>query len=270
MTASPVDTKGDVLEAARYVHVRKIRSHNADIYRNLEALLDSKIAMTSKLTILRQVVNRPNEEVWIYDKLQPPFTSDLYKLMESRFGDISHLEPVFRFARHATSELGTWCADRVWVSALADDVLPKVEGSIGGKRQSTGLGQLPKDVHRDITRIKEASELVESHPPNDPGAPEALSSKVRVLWKEISQCFGQETNTKCIVFTEKRYTAKVLFDLFTVLNVPGLRPGVLIGVRSSDRIGMNVTFRQQILTMVRFRTGEINCLVSKARSLLLL
>ncbi|KAG2416478.1 hypothetical protein HFD88_007693 [Aspergillus terreus] len=213
MTASPIDTKGDVLEAAR----------------NLEALLDSKIATTSKLTILRQVVNRPNEEIWIYDKLQPPFTSDLYKLMESRFGDIIHLEPVFRFARHATSELGTWCADRVWVSALADDVLPKVEGSIGGKRQSTGLGQLPKDVHRDITRIKEASELVKSRPPNNLGAPEALSSKVRVLWKEISQCFGQETNTKCIVFTEKRYTAKILFDLFTVLNVPGLRPGVLIG-----------------------------------------
>ncbi|GES59863.1 dicer-like protein 1 [Aspergillus terreus] len=213
MTASPIDTKGDVLEAAR----------------NLEALLDSKIATTTKLTILRQVVNRPNEEVWIYDRLQPPFTSDLYKLMESRFGDISHLEPVFRFARHATSELGTWCADRVWVSALADDVLPIVEGSISGKRQSTGLGQLPKDVHRDITRIKEASELVKSRPPNDPGAPQALSSKVRVLWKEISQCFGQETNTKCIVFTEKRYTAKVLFDLFTVLKVPGLRPGVLIG-----------------------------------------
>ncbi|KAL4890197.1 ATP-dependent helicase dcl1 [Aspergillus ambiguus] len=243
MTASPIDTKGDVLKAAQ----------------DLENLLDSKIATTTNLTILRQVISRPTEEVWIYDKLKPPFTTDLYKIMESRFADISDLEPVFRFARYASSELGRWCADRVWMSALADDVLPKLEGSIS-KRARTKMDPVSGNEHRDITQVKQANELVMSRQRDDPTAREDLSSKVQLLWDNIRKFFGREADTKCIIFTQKRYTAKVLFDLFMELSVPGLRPGVLIGVRSSDRIGMNVTFRQQILTMVKFRAGDINCL----------
>lgn len=178
--------------------------------------------------------------------------------MENRFGRIRQLEPIFRFSREASSELGKWCADFVWSSALADDMLPKLEGSIF--RQTA---QNSGNAEEEVAQIKAASEFARTQGLNDPESPGEISPKVLLLWERLSQYFGPETQTKCIVFTEKRYTAKALFELFTKLKVPFLRPGVLTGVRSGDKIGMNVTFRQQILTLVRFRTGELNCLVSR-------
>ncbi|THC97875.1 hypothetical protein EYZ11_002626 [Aspergillus tanneri] len=244
MTASPIDTKGDIVEAAV----------------TLEKLLDSKIATTSNPTLLRQVVSRPMEKVWTYDKLEMPFATTLYKALEDRFGDMGSLESTFRFARQASSELGRWCSDRVWMHALADDVLPKLESNVS-KLLSDNSGQIPESAYKEIFRIKEASDIVKKHVFGRPDRPGELSPKVQLLCDELRKCFGCPMETKCIVFTKKRYTAKMLFELFTQLEIPSLRPGVLIGVRCNDAAGMNVTFRQQFLALVKFRNGEINCLV---------
>ncbi|KAE8352631.1 ATP-dependent helicase dcl1 [Aspergillus coremiiformis] len=244
MTASPIDTKGDIVESAT----------------KLETLLDSKIATTSKLTLLRQVVRRPIEKVWEYDKLDPPFPTKLYQIMQSRFGDIRALQPVFRFTMQASSELGPWCADRAWVHALADDVLPKLEGNVRKLTQPGTSSQVPESAYTEISRIREASDIVKNHSFNSLDAPGELSNKVQLLRKELFKSFEHPTETKCIVFTQKRYTAKMLFDLFKTLGIPYLRPGVLIGVRSGDIVGMNVSFRQQFLALIKFRSGEINCL----------
>ncbi|KAB8229093.1 putative RNA helicase/RNAse III [Aspergillus alliaceus] len=244
MTASPIDTKGDIVESAT----------------NLETLLDSKIATTSKLTLLRQVVRRPIEQVWEYDKLDLPFATKLYQIMQNRFGDISSLQPVFRFTLQASSELGPWCADRAWVHALADDVLPKLQGNVGKLTHSGTSSQVSESAHKEISRIQEASDIVKDHSFNSPNAPGELSPKVQVLRKELTKHFEHPKETKCIIFTQKRYTAKMLFDLFNTLEIPYLRPGILIGVRSGGIVGMNVSFRQQFLALVKFRSGEINCL----------
>ncbi|KAG2025570.1 hypothetical protein GB937_002826 [Aspergillus fischeri] len=244
MTASPIDTKGDITEAAT----------------RLETLLDSRIATTSKITLLREVVSRPIEKVWAYNRLESPFATELYKLMDTRYGNIKVLEGVYRFAWHASSELGKWCSDRAWWHALADDVLPKLEGNISKLVESNTLNAEHGAVFKDIIRIREASETVKNYSFADPELPGELSPKVQLLRMELSKHFSDTTGTKCIVFTQKRYTAKILNELFTVLNIPHLRPGVLIGVRPGDIGGMNVTFRQQFLALVKFRTGEINCL----------
>lgn len=181
--------------------------------------------------------------------------------MEDRFGDIAALEWIFRFARLASSELGRWCSDRAWLHALAHDVLPKLESKVTRPLQSGSLSQLPETAYKEIGRIKEASEIVKKHAFGDPGFPGELSPKVQLLCDELKACFGHSPDTKCIVFTKKRYTARMLFELLTKLEIPFIRPGVLIGVRSSDVAGMNVTFRQQFLALVKFRSGEINCLV---------
>ncbi|KAH1278426.1 Dicer-like protein 1 [Aspergillus fumigatus] len=244
MTASPIDTKGDITEAAT----------------RLETFLDSRIATTSKITLLREVVSRPIEKVWAYNRLEPPFATELYKLMDTRYGNIKVLEGVYRFAWNASSELGKWCSDRAWWHALADDVLPKLEGNINKLIESNTMKAEHGAVFKDIIRIREASETVKNYFFTDPELPGELSPKVQRLRMELSKHFNDTTGTKCIVFTQKRYTAKILNELFTVLNIPNLRPGVLIGVRPGDIGGMNITFRQQFLALVKFRTGEINCL----------
>ncbi|RAK79873.1 putative RNA helicase/RNAse III [Aspergillus fijiensis CBS 313.89] len=244
MTASPVDTKGDVVDAAM----------------RLETLLDSTIATTSQATLLRQYVSRPVEETWEYTILEPPVATALYKDLKQRFGDLECLEGIFKFAWQATSELGSWCSDRAWLRALADDVLPRLEGKINKSVESNSSLIESRDTHTQILRIREASDLVKRHELTSPLGPGALSSKVQLLRAELQKRFLHPDQTKCIVFTEKRYTALMLFELFNNLCIPFLRPGVLIGVRSGDVAGMGITFRQQFLTLIKFREGEINCL----------
>ena len=184
----------------------------------------------------------------------------LYKTMEDRFGDMAALEKIFRFARLASSDLGKWCSDQAWIHALTDDVLPKLENTVNKLLQSGSSSQIPETAYKEISRIKEASDIVKKHTFGNPSFPGELSPKVQLLCDELKACFGSSAETKCIVFTNKRYTAKMLFELFTKLEIPFIRPGVLIGVRSGDVAGMNVTFRQQFLALVKFRSGEINCL----------
>ncbi|WEW60952.1 Dicer-like protein 1 [Emydomyces testavorans] len=237
MTASPVDAKVDVVKAA------------------------SQIATASNLSLLRQTVARPNEQLWTYDRLGKPFQTQLYKDLHSRFGDVRALEKFFAYALDASSALGAWCADWIWSYALAEVSLPKLEG----RAARTTMGNLPiaKFVkpEAEVQRIRAAAEVVRSHVFEDPkDRPELLSPKVRRLHYELLKYFERHTDTKCIVFTEQRHTARILCNLFTKIGTQHLRPGVLIGVRSDTSGGTNISFRQQVLEVVAFRKGDVNCL----------
>ncbi|KAJ5705739.1 hypothetical protein N7536_001428 [Penicillium majusculum] len=242
MTASPVDAKCDIAEAAT----------------QLETLLDSRIATTSDLALLRNFVNKPIEEEWVYDKLPPPFETNLHSMLKSKYGDMSILEGAFRFASVASSELGAWCADQVWALALADEVLPKLEGSIG-KVTDSDLQDSEK-TSGEIKRIQEANQLVKEYIANQTFQPSDLSPKVELLIRKLQEQFSKSPDTKCIVFTQRRNTAKVLLQLCEKLQIPNLRPGILVGVRKGDAVGMNSTFRGQFLVLVKFRKSEVNCL----------
>ncbi|KAJ5423994.1 hypothetical protein N7491_009210 [Penicillium cf. griseofulvum] len=241
MTASPVDAKCDIAEAAT----------------QLETLLDSRIATTSDLALLRNFVNKPMEEEWVYEKLPPVFETKLHSILKTKYGDMAILEGAFRFASVASSELGAWCADQVWALALADEVLPKLEGSIGK------IDSDPQDSEKaseDIKRIQEANQLVKEYIANEAFIPSDLSSKVELLMRKLQEQFVKSPDTKCIVFTQRRNTAKVLLQLCEKLQIPNLRPDVLVGVRKGDALGMNSTFRRQFLVLVKFRKSEVNCL----------
>lgn len=224
-------------------------------------MLDSTIATTSNFTLLRQFVSRPVEVVWEYDKLKSPFATELYKSMKKDFGDIGSLEGVFRSAWTASSELGSWCSDRIWIHALGEDVIPRLEGKITKCLSPYTSSQISENANAEIARVREASDIVSRYSFSNPNTPGELSPKVQLLRKELSNRFCHSTDSKCIVFTQKRYTAKILHELFTALDIPFLRPGVLVGVRSGDIMGMNSSFRQQFVSLIKFRKGEINCLV---------
>ncbi|KAJ5690285.1 hypothetical protein N7462_004677 [Penicillium macrosclerotiorum] len=241
MTASPIDCKRKSKEAAV----------------QLEALLDSRIATTSHQDLLSQVVRRPTEEIWTYKKLGPPFATELYSKLEQNFHKVRALEPVFRFAWNASSELGAWCADQVWTQALKDEVMPKLESILDN--ESNLDSQECEEARKCIIEVREVCDLVKTYPFRHPSEPGQLSSKVELLSEKLSYHFRTSEEKKCIVFTERRSTAKMLLRLFELLKMPNLRPGILIGIRNSDMTG-SITFRHQFLALVKFRQGEINCL----------
>jgi len=85
-----------------------------------------------------------------------------------------------------------------------------------------------------------------------------LSAKVRQLLFKLEQLYTTNQATRCIVFVDRRLTAKLLADCFISL-VPHLRPGRLLGV-AGDPIGDEVeNERQHEDTMQQFRDGLINC-----------
>ncbi|KAK2843923.1 Dicer-like protein 1 [Arthroderma sp. PD_2] len=244
MTASPVDAKVDVVNAAK----------------TLETMLDSQIATASNLSLLRQSVARPTEETWEYDGVESPFKTPLHILLHQQFGDIKVLEKIFRFSYEASSALGSWCSDWVWSYCLSEETLPKLEA----RSRRPLMRNLPSEPSRDTEaeRIRAAGALISNHDFGDPVAhPELLSHKVRVLQSELLRRFKENPDTRCIVFTAQRHTARILRDLFKSVAPQYIRPNLLVGVRSGgDRCGSDISFREQFLNVIAFRKGEINCL----------
>ncbi|OKP10578.1 Dicer-like protein 1 [Penicillium subrubescens] len=245
MTASPVDGKTKMTEAAA----------------QLEILLGSRIATTANMEALRQIVNRPFEETWTYSNLELPFATKLYTQLQESFGKVKSLEPVFRFAWTASSELGEWCADQVWIQALREDVIPHLESATGKNPESDPCGT--EATQRDLLSARDACEMVKTHEFQNPWAQGQLSCKVRLLVERLAMHFGTSNSKKCIVFTERRNTAKALLRLCEVLKIQNLRPGILVGVRKSDITG-NVTFRRQFEVRGQFQDGTVNCLFATA------
>jgi endoribonuclease Dicer len=222
--------------------------------------MNCRIATTTNLSLLRDFVSKPVEEEWVYKRLPPPFMTGLSKILEAKYGNVSALESAFEFARIASSELGTWCADQVWALALADDVMPKLKGSIGKNTENDP--QVAEKAQDEIKRVHEASQIVKDYISDQVLEPSGLSSKVELLLNKLTDQFVKWPKTKCIVFTERRNTAKVLMKLCKSRNIPNFRPDVLVGVRKGDATGVSSTFRAQFLALIKFRKGDVNCLVS--------
>ncbi|EED23279.1 RNA helicase/RNAse III, putative [Talaromyces stipitatus ATCC 10500] len=245
MTASPLDAKRDPVKAAH----------------ELESLLHSKIATASNLNILRQVVGRPEEEQWKYAALKKPFKTALYQTLENQYGDMECLKSIFAFSLQASSYLGPWCADRVWADALSEKLLPRFHGKITSACKRLGVETSAQKAESEISRLKQMSEMIANYErPSGLDILEQLSDKVQVLYRHLARRFEEAPNTKCIVFTKQRNTAKLLEAVFRELSVPNMRPGVLVGIRPGDISGMNSTYHQQFKATIEFRKGELNCI----------
>ena len=120
----------------------------------------------------------------------------------------------------------------------------------------------PGDHKAELQSLQDALNHVKRHVFVEPRIDEAhLSSKVLQLHKRLEDAFSRPSDNKCIVFVEQRYTARVLADLFSRGCLPHLRVGMLLGARrGKDPSDLNVSYRKQIITMLQFRNGTINCL----------
>ena len=247
MTASPVDAIVDVVQAAR----------------ELEDLLHAKIATASNLELLRNTVSRPMESVLSYAKLARHYATPLCTRLENNFRGSRALSRLFTKARLAASELGEWCADRLWILALEAEEAAKLQRKIEHKFSTDALSRTALDL--ELQMISDAKELVKDaenwmpQPSATMGSPE-LSSKVMCLKDFLQAEYENPTETRSIIFVQHRLSARLLTDLFLKLGSPNMRIGTLIGTRQAESGDLKVTIRDQMMTLMKFRKGELNVL----------
>ncbi|KAI5464989.1 hypothetical protein BGZ63DRAFT_440387 [Mariannaea sp. PMI_226] len=172
----------------------------------------------------------------------------------------SQFRPSLEFTKEASSTLGRWCADRCWQLFLTDSELVKLSArtdrdfaqdfaSNGADQAVDSIRQVQSNIKRhDLGTIK-------------PGSQE-LSSKVRCLYEILKDAFTQFSTKRCIVFVEKRFTACLLTDLFQQkhMRIQDMKVGYVVGSQATTTNLGNMSYRDQFITLQRFKKGEINCL----------
>lgn len=215
MTASPVDTRLNISKAAA----------------ELEAILHCQIATASDLTLLQYTSNSKVEMISEYEPLGPSFTTPLYEQMKEKLEDNRVFTKVLRYGMEASSELGLWCADHLWLVALPEDELRKLEAKTERKFVALKGAESIEAFEAQVLRLQEARKIVEAHNFNEPQPSlDHLSSKVMNLMHYLRERFERPTDDKCIVFVRQRYTARILSELFCHPNIgtPYLRVGTLV------------------------------------------
>lgn len=233
-------------------------------------MLDCQIATASDLSLLRMSISRPNESIAVYERLRYPYVTNLSAALKEKYGSIEALSKLFKFTREATAQLGEWCADRVWSLALIDEEAMKIERKIERSFNDEKELRSITVLDAELARVREAKGFVADwtfSPPSYTG--NSLSSKVLLLQKYLGLIFEKPSDARCIIFVKRRYTARLLSELLGQIGTEHLRIGLLIGTRYGDLGDVKVSFRQQILTLNKFRKGEINCLVNHDLSLVL-
>lgn len=246
MTASPIDSRADVLQAAH----------------ELEGLLHSRIATATDLS-LQQFLKRKDEHVMLYGPLRSPFETEFLTATKARFSHIVVFHKVFNTAMDIAAELGPWCADQYLVDALAEKKLLKYEALVEQNFYASTDGKSRVELDDQLAELRKASEYVvgrwKARPdcaPDDNG----LSDKVRKLAKFLGMEFEKPSNYRCLVFVNQRRAARLLAAVFKRLGSEHLRAGFLIGENKRELDEQSFSFREQVVTMMKFRKGEINCL----------
>ena len=197
-----------------------------------------------------------------YNRLQAPYMTELCAELERKYGDMESLAKLIRYSAHAAGDLGEWCADQIWSFGLAEEEANKAERKIEKGFLSNKVSRPVKFLDAELKRIREAKEIVGTYPfspPLDKG--NSISSKVKRLRDYLNSVFERPTDARCIVFVKKRYTARLLGEIFRRIGSPHMHIGILIGSRPGEAGDVKFTVRQQVLTLMKFRKGELNCLV---------
>lgn len=249
MTASPVDVGGlkpGVVVAAA---------------ASLEKMLYSKIVTVSEEILAANNISRPTEHVALYDRLKTEFETPFHNKVKAQYGNVKAFHKFFVTSKRIASELGRWASDMYWSFAFADEQARKLQ-----QREEFQYNRLNgthvnvEELDAKIQRLKDAALFVQGH---DFGTPRIgnvdLSAKVMKLCEWLNMYYERSDEPRCIVFVEQRQTARLLKLIFDHVGGPNLRCDVLVGVNS--RAGEhNVSLRNQILTVSRFRRGELNCM----------
>ena len=232
------------------------------VHRELEAMLHSQIATTSDLSLLRMSISRPDESLAVYGRLTYAYDTPLCSSLKAKFGDLEALTKFFKNAREATSQLGEWCADHLWRFVLDEEQALKVERKMERKFNRDPANRPVEMLDSELSRLKEAKDMVKNWTFVNPDVTgKSMSPKVLLLHQYLRLIFEKPSDVKCIIFVKHRYSARLLVQLFSRIGTPNLRMDLLIGSRTGDVGDISFSFRQQVLTLMKFKKGDINCLV---------
>ena len=189
--------------------------------------------------------------------METPFCRDV----RSHFSREKDFEQLFTTAKRIASELGTWPSDAF---CLSDMETRKLEGKAERKFYRSGRAKDPATLDNEIKALRDAHEYVKQQDRSSTPRLDLrdLSPKVLRLERCLQLHFERPSATRCLVFVEERSTAKLLESIFNKIGGTYIRSGSLVGSSSQSFDGMKNTFKQQTLTLTKFRKGEINCLVS--------
>ena len=273
MTASPVDAHVDPKIAAA----------------ELEGLLHGQIATVADPASFQYGSGKTTTEIVVeYDRKPADRDTELNQALRTLLGGIRFFRRPLAFAATAVSELGPWCADRYWQLFFAGDDVVKLETKT--ERELFRESAYNNSVEERIDKVREARALVNQHCFLRPSlSSDVLSPKVIELIRILRDQFSDLDNKRrCIVFVKQRNVATLLVDLLQQpeMKIPGLEPGVLVRYEppvarhdgessvciatdktqvGSGRAGswwndQKVSFRDQVLTIIKFKKGELNCI----------
>lgn len=203
---------------------------------------------------------RPTDEMWEYDRPRRSFETDLFKQLRP-LGDLAGLNITasFAWALEASSTLGKWCSDRLWYYDLSESEIHKILGRYEKSKAYRSL-ETAQEKENAMDLIRQAGATAKNHQFQELSATaQCLSAKVLLLHQKLSQFYLMNENTRCIVFVEQRKTARILTDVFAILRIPNLRPGILVGVTGNTIGGQTETWKRHEKTMDEFRAGTMNC-----------
>ncbi|KAK4231362.1 hypothetical protein QBC38DRAFT_466583 [Podospora fimiseda] len=251
MTASPVDAQVDPKIAAA----------------ELEGLLHSRIATVSDPTALLHSSSKPKKEkVVVYDSKPKDYTTPLDNALKTLFGNLGDFTKAFAFTATATAELGPWIADRFWQLFFRNEDLARLEIKIERSLLHAAATGQSDNLNIDVNPVRDAHNIVDTYQFVRPSLDRnLLSSKVIELLKVLHAEFsGEGQNRRCIVFVKQRNVATLLVDLLEQpeIKIPGLNPGYLIGGGRNESSWdlSKVGYRDQVLTIIKFKKGELNCI----------
>ena len=209
--------------------------------------------------MLRMAVSRPEELVEVYEHLPRPKNTPLGEQIEIHFSDVDFFRKYSAQAKDLASELGEWCADRLWSLILSDPDSKLMQGI----RKAKGLENMTdaKVIDDELNRVKLARETMgqfDLEASSTKPQMSQISSKVQALKRTLDRLYENTASARCIVFVMKRSTAKLLKALFDEFANPHILSATLVGVNSNDTGNMRSSFREQHMILKKFHDGTIN------------
>lgn len=246
MTASPIDAKTDVVQAAS----------------ELEALLDCRIATTSHMS-LSENIKRPSEHILRYQALpHTGFETQLLQAVKARYGHIHVFSGTFERATDVARHLGRWCADCFLLQSLSPEKSVKYEIAVQRNFYARRAHHDVKELDDALKEVRDAVDFVQQEAVSFLSKTDMsdLSPKVLELAKYLAMQFEKPSNHRCIVFVDRRATARILARLFRQIGSQHMRGYFLVGGNHGGVDEDAFSFRQQVFTLLKFRKGELNCL----------
>ncbi|EFY96289.2 dsRNA-specific ribonuclease [Metarhizium robertsii] len=256
MTASPVDSKTRDFYAAAL---------------DLEATLCSKIATVSEEVLLAGMGRKQQiERVIEYGPLADPADEMTMTTLSLSLSTLCRYQSNFQIhleaARYTASTIGPWGADQYWrqlfkspdqyltitelTANTADELISQVSGT---------YCQAHEQIDDDLIKAR-ARKLVTDHVHNESN--QDFSLKVDALHEILHDAFESQQSTRCIVFVQKRYIAFLLSEAFnrSALRIQDMTAGFVVGSQPASSSIVNMSIKDQIESLNRFRYGEINCI----------